>query len=154
MSRRTLLAIAWVVAWGAPVPYATVKADSLGRLFFTTEQRAQLDRERARNMNLAAKKSAATSRKESRQAGAEEAYSVLTVDGIVQKHGGPRTVWINGVPQNASTSRGLAPDEHVVTAPGKTQAIRVKVGQKLILEKPPQPKPIEQESATADNEDD
>lgn len=143
-----------VTAWGAVMPHATAKADSLGRLFFTPEQRIQLEKERARNMSLAAKKSATASRKESGQTGAEEAYSVLTVDGIVQKHGGPRTVWVNGAPQNADNSGELAPDAHRVTAPGKTQAVQVKVGQKLLLEKPPQPKLAGQKPATTDNEDD
>ena len=56
-----------------------VNAEELGRLFFTAEQRAQL--EYSRQQNDPAPGNARS----------------LTVNGIVQKHGGERTVWINGV---------------------------------------------------------
>lgn len=94
------------------------QADSLGRLFFTPQQRAQLEQE----CNATTE--------------SEPPTSTLTVNGIVQKKGGARTAWINGVAQNAGNC-----DEHnaemlPVSVPGKSQPLKVKVGQKIILERP------------------
>ncbi|MDO8412707.1 MAG: hypothetical protein Q7S51_02835 [Gallionellaceae bacterium] len=100
------------------------QAGELGRLFFTPEQRSQLDNIYARNIP-----------DESRSA------SVLTVNGIVQKHGGPRTVWINGVAQKADSSGERSPEAQSLPVPGKSQPVKVKVGQKLLLDKPPQASP-------------
>jgi len=103
----------------------TAQAGSLGRLFFTPEQRAQLEQNRTRN------------------ATAEDgsSSSVLTVNGIVQKKGGARTVWINGVAQSAGNSDERSPEALPVTVPGQSHPVRVKVGQKLILEQPTQQNP-------------
>ncbi len=84
----------------------------LGRLFFTPEQRKQL---------------------EHRQQDSAPASSTVTVNGVVQKASGGRTVWINGVPQTGSDSHKHAPDGASITVPGQTQAVEVKVGQKLTL---------------------
>jgi hypothetical protein len=99
-----------------------VRADDLGRLFFTPEQRTQLDDEHARN------------------APADDAGdgSTLVINGIVQKNGGARTVWINGVPQPAGKSNGHDPTSVPVSVPGASQPVRIKVGQKLRLEEPAQ----------------
>ena len=104
------------------------QADSLGRLFFTPEQRAQLEYNRTHN------------------AAAEEGNttSVLMVNGIIQKHGGSRTAWVNGKAQNAGSSDDQHPESLPVSVPGKPQPVKVKVGQKLLLDNPPQPKPVEQ----------
>ena len=99
----------------APHAYAA----RLGRLFFTPQQRTDLDRSNANHASAAGNSS-----------------SVLTVNGIVQKHGGPRTVWINGVPQNAGKSDERNPDAMAVAVPGKSQPVKIKVGQKLLLEQP------------------
>lgn len=106
---------------------SSAQAGSLGRLFFTPEQRAQLEYNRARN------------------AAAEEGdtTSVLMVNGIVQKHGGGRTVWINGKAQNAGKSDEHSPESLAVAVPGKAQPIKVKVGQKLLLDQPASHKPME-----------
>ena len=101
------------------------QASNLGRLFFTPEQRTQLDHAHTRN---ATADSGGT--------------SVLTVNGIVQKHGGARTVWINGVAQNAGNSGERSPDAMAVTVPGKSQPVKIKVGQKLLLEQPAPQNPI------------
>lgn len=95
------------------------QAGSLGRLFFTPEQRSQLDDAHARN--------AATE---------GDASSVLVVNGIVQKQGGGRTVWINGVAQNAGNSDERSPAALPIAVPGKSQPVRVKVGQRLLLNQP------------------
>lgn len=90
-------------------------AEELGRLFYTPEQRAQLDAEHARN------------------AMPEDSPNVISIDGIVQRHGGERTVWINGVPQVAGQSDASAPESVPVAVPGQTQPVQIKVGQKVIV---------------------
>jgi len=103
----------------------SAQAGSLGRLFFTPEQRAQLEQNRTRS------------------ATAEDgsSSSVLTVNGIVQKKGGARTVWINGVAQSAGNSDESSPESLPVSVPGQSHPVKVKVGQKLTLDQPAQPNP-------------
>jgi len=90
-------------------------AEPLGRLFFTPEQRAQLEYSK-----LQGNDSGSSGR-------------VLTVNGIVQKHGGKRTAWINGVPQEAGNSDERAPDSLPVAVPGISKPVKVKVGQRVLL---------------------
>ncbi|HEX5363325.1 MAG TPA: hypothetical protein VFW59_03575 [Gallionella sp.] len=90
-------------------------AEELGRLFFTPEQRAQLDIEHARNIDPA------------------DSPNTLSVNGIVQRHGGDRTVWINGVPQVAGKSDEHAPESVPVAVPGQSRPVKVKVGQRVML---------------------
>jgi hypothetical protein len=59
--------------------------------------------------------------------------NVISIDGIVQRHGGERTVWINGVPQTAGQSDEQAPESVPVAVPGQSQPVKVKVGQKVIV---------------------
>lgn len=94
-------------------------AEDLGRLFFTPEQRAQLDIEDARRIDPA------------------ENPNSLSVNGIVQRHGGDRIVWINGVPQVAGKSDEQAPASVPVAVPGQSQPVKVKVGQRIILNPAP-----------------
>lgn len=92
-----------------------VHAEPLGRLFFTPEQRAQLE-----------------SSKPQEGSSSSLAHSI-TVNGIVQKHGGGRTVWINGVPQSTGQSDEQAPDSLPVAVPGQSQPLKIKVGQKVFI---------------------
>ena len=92
-----------------------VNAEQLGRLFFTPEQRAQLEYGQRQDDD---KPSSARS---------------LTVNGIVQKHGGERTVWINGVPQPAGKSDERAPESAPVAVPGQSQPVRARVGQRVLI---------------------
>lgn len=96
---------------------ACVHAEGLGRLFTTPAQRAQLERESVR------------------QSG-EKSWrpATLTLNGIVQRSDGARTVWINGVAQVADDSGERAPDVHAVNLPGKSHPVAIKVGQHLTLE--------------------
>lgn len=94
-------------------------AGELGRLFYTPEQRAQMDIEHARNTTPA------------------DSPNVMSIDGIVQRHGGERTVWINGVPQAAGQSDDRAPESVPVAVPGQSQPVKVKVGQKVIVNPAP-----------------
>jgi hypothetical protein len=93
---------------------APAAAEDLGRLFFTPQQRQDLDRRRA------------TNRAE------EEAPQIregpLTLDGRVQRSSGRTTTWINGVPQDDShVSRDPA---RVTVVPNEGEpGVRLKVGE-------------------------
>lgn len=93
-------------------PFAYAEQKQLGRLFFTAEQRQQLDFGKSQDNTGAAPES-------------------LTLNGIVQKQGGGRTVWINGVPQNMGHSDEHNPTSMPVSIPSRAQTITVKVGQKI-----------------------
>ena len=112
----------------------STQAGSLGRLFFTPEQRAQLEYKRVHNATVAAGSGVATTEESGTS-------SVLTVNGIVQKKGGARTVWINGKAQNAGSSDEHNPESLPVSVPGQSRPVKLKVGQKLILEQPAQKEP-------------
>lgn len=101
----------------ACISIPSANAANLGRLFFTPEQRAQLDYAYARDATADGSASA-----------------ILTVNGIVQKHGGARTVWINGVAQSAGNSSENTPAAQTVTVPGKAHPVKIKVGQKILLD--------------------
>ena len=94
-------------------------ADNQGRLFFTPQQRSQLDYEYARKVPTDGNSS-----------------PVLTVNGIVQKQGGPRTVWINGVTQGSTNTGEINPTTQTVAVPGKSKSVKLKVGEKVLLEQP------------------
>lgn len=84
----------------------------LGRLFFTQQQRQDLDRRRQANI----------------QETAVTADSFVTVNGQVSRSNGKNTVWINGVPQE-NTRKPADPAR--VTVPGGEgeSSINLKVGQ-------------------------
>lgn len=90
-------------------------AEPLGRLFFTPEQRAQMEYSRLPD------------------SGSGSSSRALTVNGIVQQHGGRRTAWINGVPRQAGNSDELAPESLPVIVPGQSKPVKVKVGQKILI---------------------
>ena len=97
----------------APAPAAAY--DNLGRLFFTPQQRQDLDRRRQAN----AQESAVT------------AESQLTVNGRVSRSSsGKTTTWINGVPQD-DTQKSRDPAQ--VTLPGGEgeSSVKLRVGQTL-----------------------
>ena len=91
-----------------------VNADELGRLFFTPEQRTQL--------NASLQRSTTT----------EQHSGGTVLNGIVQKHGGKRTIWINGVPQPAGKSDVRSPESVTVPVPGKSKSIKLKVGERVL----------------------
>ena len=95
----------------------TTQASTLGRLFFTPQQRTQLE--------------TPATPPTARQGTEAE----MVINGIVQKQGGQRTVWINGKPQAAGKSDERAPDSLSVTVPGKSQPVKAKVGQKIFIKK-------------------
>ena len=93
---------------------AAAAAEELGRLFFTPQQRQDLDRRRA------------TNRAE------EEAPQIregpLTLEGHVQRSSGRTATWINGVPQyDSHTSRDPA---RVTVVPNLGESgVSLKIGQ-------------------------
>ncbi len=88
--------------------------EKLGRLFFTEQQRQDLDRRRQANI----------------QETAAAVESTVTVNGQVSRSSGRSTTWLNGVPQENSR-RPLDPAR--VTLPGGEGApsVSLKVGQTL-----------------------
>ena len=92
----------------------SASAQGLGRLFFTPEQRNQLDYIYAQDLP-------------------SENHNALMLNGIVQKHGGKRTAWINGVPQAAGRSDEHSPESVTVPLPGQKKSVKLKVGQRVLL---------------------
>lgn len=112
----TLGMFAWAIS-------SALHAAELGRLFFTPKERAQLER-------------AQTSKRIPGRANSAVTNSSVIVNGIVQRHNGPRTAWINGVPQNAETSDEKTPDSISITLPGNSRPIKLKVGEQLKSTRP------------------
>lgn len=104
-------------------------AEQLGRLFFTPQQRVLLERGQQPDIG------------KPENSGNTDSIDSLTINGIVQKHGGERTVWINGVPQLAGASDEHAPESVPVALPGQPQPARVKVGQKVFIDPAADSKP-------------
>jgi hypothetical protein len=90
-------------------------SDELGRLFFTPEQRKELDYNYAQG------------------ASSDNYDHALMLNGIVQKHGGKRTAWINGVPQAVGRSDEKSPESVAVPLPGQNKSVKLKVGQRILL---------------------
>jgi hypothetical protein len=80
LAARALLALAVGAGLAPALPVA---ADELGRLFFTPQQRQELDRRRASNI----------------QEKEVVIESAVTVNGHVARSSGKTTTWVNGVPQ-------------------------------------------------------
>jgi len=107
---RVVLRAAFAVALLAAAPGSP--AQDVGRLFFTPQQRQDLDRRRELNVTDS-------------PIAVEPA---VTVNGHVTRSSGKTTTWINGVPQY-DTYRGRAPDRVAITSGAVVQG--VKVGQTL-----------------------
>lgn len=71
------------------LPLSALAAEPLGRLFFTPERRAVLERQRQANIQ----------EQEQALEGA-----MMSLDGVVVRSGGRATVWINGRPQHENTA--------------------------------------------------
>ena len=87
---------------------------TLGRLFFTEQQRQDLDRRRQANI----------------QESAVVVESLVTVNGQVSRSSGKSTTWINGVPQT-STRKPSDPARATLPAAEGEPSISVKIGQTL-----------------------
>lgn len=88
-------------------------AEDLGRLFFSAQQRQDLDRRRAAN---------------AQEAAAIIQESTLTLQGHVSRSGGKTTTWINGIPRH--DAHGSADPTRVRIQSGKDEPeVTLKVGQ-------------------------
>lgn len=125
---RTLLSICFV----SLIFPAAANAEELGRLFFTPEQRAQMDYSYAR------------------EARTDDNAGAIELNGIVQMHGGKRTAWINGVPQAVGPSDERTPESVPVQLPGQKQSVKLKVGQRILLNPSANPGTTEPATATQD----
>jgi hypothetical protein len=90
----------------------TAAPDEIGRLFFTPQQRQELDRQR--NTNVVESEAVVE--------------NLVTLNGQVVRSSGKTTTWINGVPQY-DAYRGRASDRVGIESGDKS--IGVKVGQTL-----------------------
>jgi hypothetical protein len=104
-----------------------------GRLFFTPEQRDQLDagrRDVIAGRNRPAPSQAAPAPK-------APPPQVVTLHGVVKRSDGEATVWVNGRPvssrfEDADIGAGtIARDSVGFTVPGSKRRVRLKVGQSL-----------------------
>jgi hypothetical protein len=107
-----LVAIALMVVAGAPA-----RAQELGRLFFTPEQRAALDARR--KARLPDKPAAVVVSPQTR------------VDGFVKRSRGPSTVWING--ETLTESSPEAPRIDNTHTPGGSVSLNVGEGRRAQL---------------------
>lgn len=96
-------------------------AAELGRLFYTPQQRAQLETRQTTGHSVDSGK-----------------RNFIMVNGVIQKQGGSRIVWINGTQQPAAYGNEKTPASVTVNVPGKSQPVHVKVGQRLLLNTPAQ----------------
>jgi hypothetical protein len=102
---------------------AQTAEDALGRLFFTPERRAVLDRQRQSNIQEARSLQGETMR----------------LDGVVQRSSGKHTVWINGTPQTetdaAKSGIGVIVNPRdpgkAELLPGEDSGTRMKVGEAI-----------------------
>ncbi len=101
---------------------AEAQAGELGRLFYTPQQRQQLDLHET-----------------SVNAVDGGGRNFIMVNGVVQKQGGKRIVWLNGAAQAAGEGNDKTPANVAVTVPGKTYPVPAKVGQRVMIEAPPAP---------------
>ena len=103
-----------------PLASAQESSQSLGRLFFTPERRQILDRQRQLNI-------------QEKQEVPED--PTLTINGVVTRSSGKRTVWINGVSQNEndnSTGVVVIPNKRdpgkITVRPDESPSTNAKVG--------------------------
>jgi hypothetical protein len=104
---------------------AQARAQELGRLFFTPEQRAALD---ARRKARVPDKPAATPQVES---------PITRINGAVQRAGGKSTVWVNGeaipegAPSNQAVPRPAGPGRVAIPAGEGGGELDLRVGESL-----------------------
>lgn len=112
-----LLALSTLVSTSAA---AQDNASELGRLFFTPERRQLLDRQRELHI-------------QEKQDVSED--PALTINGVVTRSNGKRTVWVNGLAQNENEAPGdviLTPNRKnpgkVTVQTSESPATQAKVG--------------------------
>lgn len=109
--RATLILVSALLACASFAPPA-VAAEELGRLFLTPQQRMDLDRRRAANI----------------QEAMVVQESSVTVEGRVSRSSGKSTTWINRVPQHDSYTSTDPAQVTISTGEGESE-VTLKVGQ-------------------------
>lgn len=115
----------WIAVLGLVAPFAQA-ADPIGRIFFTTEQRAQLD-------NLRKQKAVASKISD------EPLPETVSYSGIVRRSDGKATVWLNNEPlseadlRNKQSIVGSIGRDGRVTLQAPQAAVQLKVGQSATL---------------------
>lgn len=111
-----------LVLMAMPGPSA-IAEEKLGRLFFTPERREMLDRQRQYNIQDPSE---------------DREDPMLTINGVVTRSSGKRTVWVNGVPQdgtNAASAASVIPNRKdpgkVVVRTSELSTAQAKVGETL-----------------------
>jgi hypothetical protein len=94
---------------------APASAEDLGRLFFTPQQRQELDRRREANVQ---------------ESGTAAVESTMTINGHVARSSGRTTTWINGVPQYDSVHT-RDPSRVTVGGTEGEPPVDLKIGQTL-----------------------
>ncbi len=97
------------------------QANELGRLFYTPQQRMQMEMDHAISGN---------------KDGAGSKANSIMVNGVIQRSDGKRLVWLNGTPQPDAVGSSQPPAAVSIAVPGKPQPVRAKVGQRIILDQP------------------
>jgi len=101
------------------------QSDNLGRLFFTPQQRAALDRERLLGF--------------SQRPSSLDGDASYTFNGEVRRSSGKNTRWINGAPHTAATrSPEVSAGDSYHPATGERESL-LGDGQIVIQRKPPKP---------------
>lgn len=115
-ARRAIVLTALLVAANAsaqqPAPQAA--ADELGRLFFSPQQRQELDRRRQLNI----------------QEVTVTSTDLITVNGQISRSSGKSTTWINGVPQD-DTHKGKDPTAVTLGGSETESSVTIKIGQTI-----------------------
>jgi hypothetical protein len=102
------------------------QSEAPGRLFFTPQQRAALDRERALGLGQ-------------RPTNTLDGDASYTFDGEVRRSSGKNTRWINGVPHTAATRKPeVAAGDTYHPATGERESV-IGDGKIVIQRKPPAP---------------
>lgn len=119
MIRRRLAVATLLLPLAAAAIPAVAADEPLGRLFFTPERRASLDR--ARQLNIAEQQQVTQG-------------DIVTVDGMVTRSSGRHTTWVNGVAfteRNATPSMRIQPTDNpaaVRIAPSEQPPTTVTIG--------------------------
>lgn len=115
--------------------HANSNAAELGRLFYTPQQRTQLEAQQASGAVTDGGK-----------------RNFIVVNGVIQKQGGNRIVWLNGEAQTPVRSNDN-PASIDVAVPGESKHVQVKVGQRLMLDTPPPAEAAGNTSKPTDDDD-
>lgn len=121
--------LSWLIALFLLAGTVLAQAGDLGRLFFTPEERASLDRERLRT-GLPPPQAA-----DADTPVADASMESITLNGHIERSSGKGTLWLNGKVQQESPKRIAVtentPGEIKVRHPDSSRVYSLKVGQTL-----------------------